>query len=178
MRTAEIMQLPPHGRARRRTLWSWLRDVALAFDRRSAGQRREYGAPEAPLGLDFGEPDIAASQPHAVERGGTAVLPFPIRGEAVLARLAHVLRGRIGETGPDGDPLLLTISRGSQCRLTIDGAAYVEFCHDRSGFHVEVEATPDTTVSLRTTDFDIVVGFVMHYVGEKLGGPAMLEAAS
>ncbi|WP_407178612.1 hypothetical protein [Bradyrhizobium sp. STM 3562] len=96
----------------------------------------------------------------------------------MLVRLAHTLRSRLGDADLDGDPLLLTIARGAQARLTIDQAAYVEFCREWPGFHVAIEAAPSTTVSLRTADFDIVVGFVLHYLGEKLGTSARLEAAS
>ncbi|WP_245286396.1 hypothetical protein [Bradyrhizobium sp. ARR65] len=169
MPTAEIMQLPLHSRAPRRTLWSRLREIVLAFGTTCVGRRNEYAASAA-----FGH----SAQSDTPERCGTAVLPFPIRGEAVLVRLAHTLRSRFGDADQDGDPLLLTIARGAQCRLTIDQAAYVEFCREWPGFHVAIEAAPSTTVSLKTADFDIVVGFVLHYLGEKLGTPAMLEAAS
>lgn len=176
MPSVEIIPLPFRDRRRRRTPWRWLRDMALAFERRHAGRRHETSAPQS-SGHEAGAGGMAVFRTDAAQHG-SAVLPFPISGEAVLVRLAHVLRDRIGSAGSDGDRLLLTISRGPRCRLTIDDSAYVEFWHDKPSFHVAIEAAPDTTVSLTTDDFDIVVGCIAHYLVEKLAVQAILEVAS
>ncbi len=124
-------------------------------------------------GLRAGE-DIAAQ--------GGVLLQFPLRGEALLVKLAHLLRLRIaGRTNgrvADGNPLLLTLSPGPWLRLSIDRCAYVEFDAGRSAYHVAIEAAPDTTISLDTTDFDSVVNFVGQYVADRISAPATLEAAS
>jgi hypothetical protein len=106
------------------------------------------------------------------------VLPFPIREEALLVKLAERLRARIASRTLQHDSLLLDISRHSHSRMMIDRTAYVEFHAQRATYHVVVETMPDTTIRVETTDFDTVVKFVAQYIDERLADVSMLEAAS
>jgi hypothetical protein len=172
-----------------RTLWSWLRSASWPVDR-EADERGVLSAgpttrlPSGPM------PDDAKTEPRVVLQvvgngpaapSGT-LLQFPLRGEALLVRLADLLRKRIANSvasrGPERDPLLLTMSRCSGARLSIDRTAYVEFIANRSSYHVAIEAAPDTTVTLDTTDFDTLVKFVVQYVTERLSEPTTPEVAS
>jgi hypothetical protein len=104
------------------------------------------------------------------------LLPFPIRGEALLVKLAELLRTRVAVQNLE-DPLLLEISRRSHARMSIDRSAYVEFHANGGIYHVVVEAMPDTTISVETTDFDTVVKFVVQYVDGRLADALTLEMA-
>jgi hypothetical protein len=109
----------------------------------------------------------------------TAVLlPFPIRGEALLVKLAGLLRVRIANRSLKHDPLLLDITRHSHARMLIDRTAYVEFHALRATYHVVVETMPDTTIRVETTDFDTVVQFVLQYIDDRLADALTLEAVS
>ncbi|KRQ90426.1 hypothetical protein CQ10_22545 [Bradyrhizobium valentinum] len=113
---------------------------------------------------------------HAAQSG--VLLQFPVRGEALLVRLADLLRSRIADRGLERDPLFLLISRCPGSRLSIDRTAYVEFLADRCVYCVAIEAQPDTRVTVETTDFDTVVKLVVQYVAERLSEKVFLEAAS
>ncbi|MBR0960669.1 hypothetical protein JQ566_25365 [Bradyrhizobium japonicum] len=106
------------------------------------------------------------------------VLHFPIRGEALLVKLADLLRKQVASGAPERDPLLLTMSRCPGSRLSIDRIAYVDFLADRSTYHVVIEAAADARITLDTTDFDTVVNFVVQYVTGRNSGPVALEAVS
>jgi hypothetical protein len=106
------------------------------------------------------------------------LLPFPIRGEALLVKLADLLRARVAAVAPRPNPFLLTMSRAPRLRLLIDHASYIEFHADRATFHVVLEATPDTTIRLDTTDFDTLVQFVAEYVNGRFLEFQAMEAAS
>jgi hypothetical protein len=106
------------------------------------------------------------------------LLPFPIRGEALLVKLAELLRTRAAGRNLEQDPLLLEISRRSHARMSIDQSAYVEFHANGAIYHVVVEAMPDTTIKVETTDFDTVVKFVLQYVDERLAAASKSEVAS
>jgi hypothetical protein len=136
---------------------------------------------------------LAAAPPIATESDSAAVLPrtrrdlagqraillpFPLRGEALLVQLAGQLRARMADHRLDRDPLILLVTRCPGSRLSIDRAAYVEFLDDRGTYCVAIEAEPDTKVTLETTDFDTVVRFVVQYVAERMSEPAALEVAS
>jgi len=80
------------------------------------------------------------------------VLPFPVRGEALLVQLADVLRRRVAGRQPDHNPLWLT-SRDPRLRLSIDG---VNLCgllsevsqlsrRDRSGARHKADMEPRTS---------------------------------
>ncbi|MBV9563130.1 MAG: hypothetical protein JOY90_22195 [Bradyrhizobium sp.] len=106
------------------------------------------------------------------------VLAFPVRGEALLARLAELLRDRLAAGGPvDGDPFVLTLSRRPRMLLSIDRAAYVEFHADSETFHLIMDVTPNARVTLETGDFDTLVRFVLRYVAEQRPGGAAVEVA-
>lgn len=126
---------------------------------------------------------IAASRPtmraaRALGARSGVLLPFPIRGEALLVRLAALLRARMGEDRPGQDPLDLSIVRDPYSRLTIDAAAYVEYDPTRSQYRAAVEASVDTKVILETTDFDALVEFVVRYIATRPSETSPLEAAS
>jgi hypothetical protein len=172
----------------RRTLCSWLRG-ALPFRAADDKDRR------------CGQSSVAAISPQAApslsEKTGAAgqvldaevldaevlaadgvVLRFPIRGEALLVRLADLLRSRLADRSPEHDPLMFTISRGLRSRLSVDRTAYVEFHNDRAEFRVAIEASPQTRVILETADFDAVVDFVGQYISARLAEFPALEVAS
>ena len=144
-----------------------------------------FGAREKSFDAPLHQPGAygVPEDPRANEATGKAlvaqVLPFPIRGEALLVRLADLLRSRFGGGEYAGNPPPFEITRTPRSRLIIDRAAYVEIL-DECGpiFLVAIEAAPDTTVSVETADLDVVVGFIMHYVGDKLDDPVRFEVVS
>uniref|UniRef100_A0A973WXE4 Uncharacterized protein n=1 Tax=Bradyrhizobium quebecense TaxID=2748629 RepID=A0A973WXE4_9BRAD len=105
------------------------------------------------------------------------VVAFPVHGEALLVKLADLLRRRVAGREPADNPLRLTISRCPWTRLSIDATAYVDYLSDVETFHAAIEAGPDTKVILKTTDFDALAGFVMQYVNDRLLDRASVEAA-
>lgn len=100
-------------------------------------------------------------------RTGT-LLPFPIRGEALLVKLAEQLRRRVASNKSKRGSFLLTLSRHPHSRLTIDGAAHVNFHSDSATFHLVIELVQDTRIMVETSDFDTVVKFVVQYVVDRL----------
>jgi hypothetical protein len=106
------------------------------------------------------------------------LLPFPIHGEALLVRLAELLRHRVGNDGPRHDPFLFALTRRPQSRLTLDVRSYVEFVNSRSEFRLAIDAAPNTSIIITTTDFDALVEFVVQYVCSRLAEAPALEAAS
>ncbi|WP_245311119.1 hypothetical protein [Bradyrhizobium valentinum] len=160
-------------------LWSWLHDASWTIGR-YANENQVYPAEVAAW------PAVAKNEPrtalpltrhdHAAQSG--VLLQFPVRGEALLVRLADLLRSRIADRGLERDPLFLLISRCPGSRLSIDRTAYVEFLADRCVYCVAIEAQPDTRVTVETTDFDTVVKLVVQYVAERLSEKVFLEAAS
>jgi hypothetical protein len=187
----------------RRMLWSWLRG-ALSFCA-ADGQDRRYGqasvaaiSPQAApclsektgsaeqlLGAEALDVQAVSAEVLNAEVLDTevvvadsVVLRFPIHGEALLVRLADLLRSRLADRSPEHDPLLFTMSRGLRSRLSIDRMAYVEFHNDRAEFRVAIEASPQTKVILETADFDAVVDFVGQYISARLAELPALEVAS
>jgi hypothetical protein len=116
----------------------------------------------------------------AGDRGSEAVLlAFPIRGEALLVRLAEGLRDRLPPNAlKEADPFQLTLSRGPRPKLSIDREAYVEFHAESASFHLVIDAAPDSRVTLETTDFDTLVKFAVQYVAEERHDLGTLEVAS
>ena len=163
-------------------LWSWLRGAPSPHARNTVDWRPRLAAVtllDAPCDETSNVAPAAGSwvapQDRAEERG--VVLRFPLRGEALLARLAEVLRMRIVDGGPERDPLLLTLSRCPDSRLAIDRIAYVEFQADRSAYCVTIQAAADTKVTLDTADFATTVNFIAQYVADRLPAPATLVAS-
>jgi len=112
---------------RSRTFLSWLSGACA-----SAGRMVTNGQapPVTMIKPAFAAPAAAAG--HDAEPAGrrtgteTAVLlPFPIRGEALLVKLADLLRERVATHRFERDPLLLKISRCPGSRLSLDRFAYV-----------------------------------------------------
>ena len=148
---------------------------------------RPVGAPFGTVGGDAaqcvprassaGRSLLAVGEPHRLAVAAT-LLRFPIRGEALLVRLAEILRKRVASAEPRPNPFVLTLRRAARSQLLIDHASYIEFYPERSAFHVVLEATADTTITLDTTDFDTLVRFVVLYVNDRLSEFSDLEAAS
>jgi hypothetical protein len=105
------------------------------------------------------------------------LLAFPIREGALLARLAQRLRNQVGDRGPQLEPFLLELSRCPGSRLSIDCKAYVEFVANRSEFRFAVEAAPNTSVVVTTSDYDQLVAFVVEYVSARLQDASCLKAS-
>ncbi|MCA1457904.1 hypothetical protein I6F35_32755 [Bradyrhizobium sp. BRP22] len=108
----------------------------------------------------------------------SVVLPFPIRGEALLVSLANELRGRVSAGELEDDPFLATISRGRRPRLSIDRDAYVEFNVEDETFHLKIDATPVLRLTLETQEFTRLVEFVFQYFAERDRGLRQVEVVS
>ena len=117
-------------------------------------------------------------QAAAGSGNAATVLSFPLRGEALLVRLADALRGQLPRDGRCEDPFMLTLSRGMRPRLSIDRAAYVEFHAEHATFHLTVDAAPDSRVTLETTDFDTLERFAVRYVADGCRECEPFEVAS
>src|SRR5690606_41206373 len=78
---------------------------------------------------------------------------FPTRRssdlEALLVKLADVLRRYVAGREPAGDPLWLTISRCPWVRLSIDEMAHVAYLSEVDTFHAAIEAGPEDRKSTR-----------------------------
>lgn len=163
-----------------KALWVWLRGIMSCADRTASGV--------ASIGVNARslEPRASTARIRNVERAGAGrsasdigmVLQFPIRGEALLVKLADLLRNQVASCAPERDPLLLVMSRRPGSRLSIDRIAYIDFLADQSTYHVVIEAAPDARITLDTTDFDTVVNFVVQYVTGRNAEPVALEAVS
>lgn len=186
-----------------RTLCAWLRGAlplrAAADKDRRYGQSsvaaispqaapclsEKTGAAEQALDAEALDAEVSGTEVLDTEvldtevlAADSVVLRFPIHGEALLVRLADLLRSRLADRGPEHDPLLFMMSRGLRSRLSIDRMAYVEFHNDRAEFRVAIEASPQTKVILETADFDAVVDFVGQYIAARLAELPALEVAS
>jgi hypothetical protein len=167
-------------RSRSLAVLSWLRRVLLRDDKQ--------GAPAVVTAMavapERARKTATVDREAALRRGANTrpeagiILPFPIHGEALLVKLAEVLRNRIADHSPEWDALLPQLSRRPWSRLSIDRQAYVEFHEDRGEYRAVIEASLGTKVIIETADFDVVVDFVLQYVTGRLAEPAELEAAS
>ena len=170
---------PPKGA---RALWSWFRGTLSHTGRPVIdGPARSTAVSEAAFASRTRAAGARETEPRGACSGTSetsVVLRFPIHGEALLVKLADLLRKQVASGGLERDPLLLMMSRCPWSRLSIDRMAYVDFLADRSAYHLVVEAAPDAKVTLDTTDFDTVVKFVVQYVAYRNSGPMALEAAS
>ena len=146
-----------------RMLWSWLRGASWPIHRGSDDRRGfSTGVTAQPSSAQTTpEREPAAVLPNAVLQSaisqvvglertaqGGVILQFPLHGEALLVKLAELLRNHTASRGPERDPLLMTMSRRAGSRLSIDRTAYVEFIANRSSYHVVIEAASDTTTGL------------------------------
>jgi hypothetical protein len=150
-------------------LRSWFNDASWTIRRR---------ANENDVRLDRASVDLRPAELPIDAVPNAILLPFPVRGEALLARLAELLRNRIADRRLERDPEFLRISRCPGYRLSIDESGYVEFLADRFVFCVAIEGQPGTRVTVETTDFDTVVTFVVQYVAARVSENVSLEAAS
>jgi hypothetical protein len=170
------------------TWWSWLRSALLRPDGgvdNLRGRRVPLAVVTAPSLVPKSSSEVpddgcAAAQLLEKLRPATSgvILPFPIHGEALLVKLAEVLRSRISDRSLEWDPLLLQMSRRPRSRLSIDRRAYIEFHQDCSEYRAVIEASDETKVILETVDFDVLVDFVLPYVVARLAEPAALETMS
>jgi hypothetical protein len=120
-----------------------------------------------------------AAEDHGAPRpDGGVILPFPIHGEALLVKLAELLRKQVADCGPQTDPLQLTMSRCPLSRLSIDRKAYIEFHPRGCAYRVIIGPDPATRIILETTDFDILADFVLQYIVTRLAEPAIAEPAT
>ena len=134
-------------------------------------------SPPRPAQSEVANPRSAFARVVRREDAGPpgTLLPFPLRGEALLVKLADELRDRFTDGALSREPLSLTMSRCPESRLSIDRDAYVEFHADLALYHVAIETAPDTRIMLDTTNFDTAVNFVAHYIAGRLPAPeAML----
>ncbi len=122
--------------------------------------------------------DVAPVAATGGNREGAVVLPFPVRGEALLVNLASTLRERVGFAETGDDPLLATISRGRRPRLSLDRDAYVEFNAEDATFHLKIDAAPVLRLTLETKEFATLVEFVAQYCIERQGVRRQVEVAS
>ncbi|MBB4256524.1 MULTISPECIES: hypothetical protein [unclassified Bradyrhizobium] len=161
-------------------MWAWLRGISSGADQAAVD------VPSTLVSAHSLEPRAPTAGMREVEQAGVGrsapdtgtVLHFPIRGEALLVKLADLLRTQVASRAPERDPLLLAMSRCPGSRLSIDRVAYVDFLPDQATYHVVIEAAPDATITLDTTDFDTVVNFVVQYVTGRNSEPVALEAVS
>jgi hypothetical protein len=100
-----------------------------------------------------------------------AVLPFPVRSEALLASLVPTLRDLYVRGEDASDPFLMTMSHGPRPRLSIDRDAYVEVRHQPEAFLLKIAAAPDSKITFETPDFTMLVKFVLQYLAERHGEP-------
>lgn len=181
-RTSNAMEPGDDAKTKITALWSRLRVAPAPIARTKEDCQGESMAPLLP---DPAQSEVA-SGPGAFLRvvgrddaaPGAVVLPFPVRGEALLVKLADRLRSRFADGELERDLLLLTMSRCPESRLSIDHDAYVEFHADQSVYHVAIETVPDTRIMLDTTDFDTAVNFIAHYLAGRLPASVALEAIS
>ncbi|MGY3693586.1 hypothetical protein ACVIGA_003666 [Bradyrhizobium sp. USDA 3240] len=175
-----ITQPSPFPLTERRTLRSWLSSMMRSFDHGCGVADIARAVPVSPasihaaIGAELGVAPGAAAV-HVEPRG--EVVAFPVHGEALLVKLADVLRRRVAGREPADNPLRLTISRCPWARLSIDATAYVDYLSEVETFHAAIEAGPDTKVILKTRDFDALASFVMQYVNDRLLDRAPVEAA-
>ncbi|GKQ53272.1 hypothetical protein [Bradyrhizobium sp. Ce-3] len=171
-----ITQPSPFPLTERKTLRSWLSGVMRSFDHSGDAADRQHVAPVPPASSPAGS-IVGPSAPDLREQARGEVLAFPVHGEALLVKLADVLRRHVAGREPADNPLRLTISRYPWTRLSIDAAAYVDYLSEIETFQAAIEAGPETKVILKTTDFDALASFVMQYVNDRLTSRASMEAA-
>ncbi|WP_426425301.1 hypothetical protein [Bradyrhizobium genosp. A] len=165
-------------------LWAWLRS---SLPTRVGGTRNQLSGSELPALVTATklDPDAGSATPEnrsapfhspkGASAEGGVILPFPICGEAVLLKLAEVLRKVFSGRDLAGDPPLLILERSPEPRLWIDRTAHVEFHPGRREYRAIIETSPDTRIIVETFDFDALIDFVLQYVIARLVGHAALE---
>lgn len=171
-------QPSPFPLTERRTLRSWLSSMMRAFDDGCGAADVTRTDPVAQVSIrGSAELPLAPVAADLREEPRGEVVAFPLHGEALLVKLADVLRRYVAGREPADDPLWLTISRCPWVRLSIDEMAHVDYLSEIETFHAAIEAGPDTKVILKTTDFDALASFVTQYVDERLRDRTSVEAA-
>ena len=175
-----ITQPSPFPLTERRTLRSWLSGMMRSFDHGCGAADVMPAEPVSQVSIRAGagaDLPVLPVAPVGREEPRGEVVAFPVHGEALLVKLADVLRRHVAGREPADNPLRLTISRCPWARLSIDATAYVDYLSEVETFHAAIEAGPDTKVILKTTDFDALASFVMQYVNDRLLDRASVEAA-
>lgn len=131
--------------------------------------------PHWSLSVPEAERDLRGSTARTSATDGQ-VLPFPVRGEALLVTMAEGLRRKVADRVWMQDPLILSLSRNPHSRLTIDRDAYVEFHPASSAYRAVLAVGGGTTMTVDTLDFDTVVKFVVLYVTDRLDDALPMEA--
>jgi len=126
--------------------------------------------------LDALPHSAGAAIPATMAKASAVVLTFPIRGEALLANLASVLRCRVGSMSGNAS-FLLTMARNPWPRLAIDHDASVEFHTDTASFHLRIDAEPTSRLTLETTDFAMLVKFILEYLADRYGEEQQSDVA-
>jgi hypothetical protein len=122
-----------------------------------------------PMGRTMPAPAPPEAVPAATTQSKSAtVLAFPIRGDALLVKLAEILKARISEKPEQSHRFRLSLVRAPRLRLVIDEAAHIEFDVVRSAFTMVVDVEYGTELTLDTAEFDTLVRFVVQYVRDKL----------
>jgi hypothetical protein len=109
---------------------------------------------------------------------GGQLVAFPVRSDALLVKLADLLRSRIAARSPRHDLFLLALSREPWSRLRIDQASYVEVEPGRAVYRLNVELAPVTSLIIETTEFDQIVRFVIEYVNDRLAEASVVGEAT
>jgi hypothetical protein len=147
-----------------RTLWSWLRRAGTAEMPSSCTETRDTTG------------DGVACRDPADERG--TILQFPVRGDALLVKLADALRRRMIGLGRTAEALHPTLSHGPELRLSIDEDAHVAFDACRSEYDLTIETRGGARMIIQTADFDVLVTYVLQYVAERRSGDDLVGVAS
>lgn len=122
--------------------------------------------------------DIEMSRAVSSSEATATLLRFPIRGEALLVKLATHLKSVVGEDRLPRAPFLFAITHVPHARLLIDEMAHAEFDVARGEYRIQVLVAPDTRVTVETSDFDVMVDFVAQYMRERLVETSALGVAS
>ncbi|WP_322516779.1 hypothetical protein SR870_04120 [Rhodopseudomonas palustris] len=108
----------------------------------------------------------AVSAPQRDEAGGAAVLEFPIRGDARLVGLAGMLAKWMAPAELEEDPFRLKLLNGRRRSLSIDRDAYVEHRAEDGSFQLVIDSVR-FRLTLETSDFALLVKFVLQYCAEQ-----------
>lgn len=106
---------------------------------------------------------IRAAAPTA-----NTVVAFPEAGLLRLERLARELRESFERYGSIDALFAFDMIGGHRPRLRVDESACVTWNSDDNAYHVVIVSTPDTRITLDSSDFATVERFVRLYVVGRL----------
>jgi hypothetical protein len=122
--------------------------------------------------------DIAPPRAASSSEPTATLLPFPIRGEALLVKLAAHLKSVVERDRLHQSPFLFAMTHVPHARLLIDEMAHAEFDVARGEYRIQVLVSPDTRVTAETSDFDVMVDFIAQYMRERQVETSALGVAS